>query len=407
MKDQVKREFAVTNKLRPIYPSSSPHPPFSGHASHTGFAAPNSGGGGGSGSLNSSTESTAPVTYQDVQTDDFINYNVDDDEDEESYDEEEYFNSFPPGYRFKPHDEELVVYYLKKKIFNEDLPRNRIKEVELYKYNPETLAAKYKANGEDEWYFFTPRDRKYPNGDRPNRAAGDGFWKATGADKAIKFKGKKVGLKKSLVFYRGKPPRGEKTDWIMYEFKLIGAPKRTKVSQTDMKLDDWVLCKIRKKEKRKDKSDKAASASVSASASGSQAPSIEPSLPSENVSAASSCHPIIAGATCVPIITGVTDDSGYFYYNHNGISESTHVSFDQASAYAQQSFNLAGYNNLVPWIDNTASSRIPYHHAIMQTSYDHILHDPQMQSIESIGFITDELDEFLHNMPGEKDSKNS
>jgi hypothetical protein len=81
-----------------------------------------------------------------------------------------------------------------------------------------------KANfGEQEWYFFSPRDRKYPNGARPNRAATSGYWKATGTDKPIMASGstrEKVGVKKALVFYRGKPPKGVKTNWIMHEYRL-------------------------------------------------------------------------------------------------------------------------------------------------------------------------------------------
>lgn len=73
--------------------------------------------------------------------------------------------------------------------------------------------------GEKEWYFFSPRDRKYPNGSRPNRSAGSGYWKATGADKPIGLP-KPVGIKKALVFYAGKAPRGEKTNWIMHEYRL-------------------------------------------------------------------------------------------------------------------------------------------------------------------------------------------
>lgn len=78
--------------------------------------------------------------------------------------------------------------------------------------------------GEQEWYFFSPRERKYPNGERPNRAATSGYWKATGTDKPILTANgtQKIGVKKALVFYGGKPPKGVKTNWIMHEYRLIG-----------------------------------------------------------------------------------------------------------------------------------------------------------------------------------------
>ena len=84
------------------------------------------------------------------------------------------------------------------------------------------------AFGDREWYFFSPRERKYPNGARPNRAAISGYWKATGTDKPITTSqgGHNIGVKKALVFYRGKPPKGEKTNWIMHEYRLAdGAAK--------------------------------------------------------------------------------------------------------------------------------------------------------------------------------------
>lgn len=76
--------------------------------------------------------------------------------------------------------------------------------------------------GEDEWYFFSPRYRKYPNGARPNRMAASGFWKATGPDKPILTSSgsRRIGVKKALVFYTGRPPRGHKTEWVMTEYRL-------------------------------------------------------------------------------------------------------------------------------------------------------------------------------------------
>nr|GMD73715.1 NAC transcription factor 29-like [Ipomoea batatas] len=154
--------------------------------------------------------------------------------------------NFPPGFRFCPSDDELIECYLWKMVQNQPLPPNKIHEVNLYKFSPWELSDMYETVGEKDWYFFTPRDRKYKNGQRPNRAAGSGFWKATGADKSIMNKKKVlVGYRKALVFYEGKPPRGKKTNWIMHEYRVEGAPSpRPRGDANDMRLDDWVLCRI-------------------------------------------------------------------------------------------------------------------------------------------------------------------
>ncbi|KAG1334284.1 hypothetical protein COCNU_03G004030 [Cocos nucifera] len=113
----------------------------------------------------------------------------------------------------------------------------------IYYYSGE----KFKEWGENRWYFFTPRDRKYPNGIRPNRKTVDGYWKATGVEKKIMDNGEQIGVRKALVFYTGKAGQGRKTDWIMYEYinhDPSGLPRRP---DGTMKLDDWVLCTIQKK----------------------------------------------------------------------------------------------------------------------------------------------------------------
>ncbi|KAK3173907.1 hypothetical protein Dsin_032689 [Dipteronia sinensis] len=166
----------------------------------------------------------------------------------------------PPGYKFRPNDEELILSYLMKKVSNRCLPCNVIIDVDLYKFNPWDLAEKLnQISGEKKWYF-TPIERKYPNGERPSRAAGDGYWKATGADKKIIYKHRKpyndgvyghivygdiIGTKKALVFYVGKPP-GDKTHWIMHEYNLFNKVHRPnkKATVQDMRLDPWVLCSI-------------------------------------------------------------------------------------------------------------------------------------------------------------------
>ncbi|XP_057787593.1 protein FEZ-like [Salvia miltiorrhiza] len=155
-----------------------------------------------------------------------------------------------PGFRFHPTDEELVEFYLKRKLQHRTLPIELIKQVDIYKYDPWDLP-KLASTGEKEWYFYCPRDRKYRNSTRPNRVTGSGFWKATGTDRPIYSSGgpKCIGLKKSLVFYRGRAAKGIKTDWMMHEFRLpsstaaaAGPPPKT-LPPTD----SWAICRIFKK----------------------------------------------------------------------------------------------------------------------------------------------------------------
>ncbi|KAB2601927.1 transcription factor JUNGBRUNNEN 1-like [Pyrus ussuriensis x Pyrus communis] len=125
-----------------------------------------------------------------------------------------------PGFRFHPTDEELVDFYLRRKIQKKPISLELIKSIDIYKHDPWDLPTA----GDKEWYFFCKRGRKYKNSIRPNRVTGSGFWKATGIDKPIHSHGGEghdcIGLKKTLVYYRGSAGKGSKTDWMMHEFRL-------------------------------------------------------------------------------------------------------------------------------------------------------------------------------------------
>ncbi|KAI4384380.1 hypothetical protein MLD38_002545 [Melastoma candidum] len=67
-----------------------------------------------------------------------------------------------PGFRFHPTDEELVVYYLKRKVSGKSFRFDAIAVVDIYKTEPWDLAGKSKLKTRDqEWYFFGALDKKY------------------------------------------------------------------------------------------------------------------------------------------------------------------------------------------------------------------------------------------------------
>ncbi|XP_058071985.1 transcription factor JUNGBRUNNEN 1-like [Magnolia sinica] len=157
-----------------------------------------------------------------------------------------------PGFRFHPTDEELVDFYLRRKVEKRPISLELIKQIDIYKYDPWDLPKVSNVGGkEKEWYFYCLRGRKYRNSIRPNRVTGSGFWKATGIDRPIYSPGEKsndcIGLKKSLVYYRGSAGKGTKTDWMMHEFRLPStAAKNTNIlnAKNTQEAEVWTICRI-------------------------------------------------------------------------------------------------------------------------------------------------------------------
>ncbi|KAK8504620.1 hypothetical protein V6N13_063964 [Hibiscus sabdariffa] len=170
-----------------------------------------------------------------------------------------------PGFQFHPTDEELVGYYLKRKVSNKPVRFDAIAEVEIYKHEPWDLSgvvifvyfsvglqfilsygvgdcfsdkSRLKTRDQD-WYFFSSLERKYGNGGRMNRCTNQGYWKATGKGREVRRNGMLIGMKKTLVFHMGRAPGGVRTEWVMHEYRLV---------EEELKriggMQGYVLCRV-------------------------------------------------------------------------------------------------------------------------------------------------------------------
>ncbi|PNT21673.1 hypothetical protein POPTR_009G161300v4 [Populus trichocarpa] len=140
-----------------------------------------------------------------------------------------------PGFRFSPTDVELISYYLKRKIEGAEKCVEVISEIEICKHEPWDLPAKSVIQSENEWFFFSARGRKYPNGSQSKRATELGYWKATGKERNVNSGSDVIGTKRTLVFHVGRAPKGERTEWIMHEYCMKGQSQ-----------DSLVVCRLRK-----------------------------------------------------------------------------------------------------------------------------------------------------------------
>ncbi|CAI9785848.1 unnamed protein product [Fraxinus pennsylvanica] len=144
-------------------------------------------------------------------------------------------SSMFPGFRFSPTDEELIEYYLKKKLMGSDKCVEIIPEVDICRHQPWDLPPQSIIQSDNEWFFFTPRGRKYPKGSQNKRATEFGYWKATGKERTVKSGSNLIGTKRTLVFHMGRAPKGQRTEWIMHEY-----------CTSEKSQDAMVVCRLRK-----------------------------------------------------------------------------------------------------------------------------------------------------------------
>ncbi|KAE8672758.1 UDP-glycosyltransferase 85A2-like [Hibiscus syriacus] len=153
--------------------------------------------------------------------------------------------NLPPGFRFCPTDEELVVHFLQRKAALLPCHPDVIPDLDLYPYDPWELDGKALGEGK-RWYFYSRRTQ--------NRSTGNGYWKPTGTDEPVVNSdgSRKVGVKKHFVFYiKESGPAGIKTNWIMQEYRISDtdsgssrSPKRSGGGHSNIDYSKWVVCRV-------------------------------------------------------------------------------------------------------------------------------------------------------------------
>ncbi|KAE9619766.1 hypothetical protein Lal_00038109 [Lupinus albus] len=126
----------------------------------------------------------------------------------------------PVGYRFCPTDEELVTHYLKRKVFSEPLPVSVISHFDVF----HTLPWELPGDSKEKMYFFSNR-KGHVSGNSTKIFVGSGYWKSIGKDKAIVASNSRqvIGMRKTLIYSKGKLSNETRTQWVMHELCLVGS----------------------------------------------------------------------------------------------------------------------------------------------------------------------------------------
>ncbi|CAK7324000.1 unnamed protein product [Dovyalis caffra] len=144
------------------------------------------------------------------------------------------------GDRFSPTPEQLVNHYLNHKLLGNDQLVSRIRQLDIYQFDPWDLPGIDSNDGET--YFFSPLHAKnpYTNNGKINRSTRTGSWKGKGKDSKIKHNGEEIGIKKIFVHSCNE----NEIKYVMHEYSASSNLPNPRA---------LVLCKVMKKKDKKSK----------------------------------------------------------------------------------------------------------------------------------------------------------
>ncbi|KAK6148035.1 hypothetical protein DH2020_018947 [Rehmannia glutinosa] len=167
----------------------------------------------------------------------------------------------PPGFRFRPTDQQLITSYLLRMAMGLPiLPWNRILEKDVYGKNADPWVVFSDIN-DSHWeihvkeskkiinreiYVFTKLSKVNAEKTRIKRRAGCGTWNGQATRKIYNESRKLIGFMKTFTYEVMKAGLDDDTrqeinddHWIMHEYSLAGIPL-----EHELKYKDYVICKI-------------------------------------------------------------------------------------------------------------------------------------------------------------------
>ncbi|ONI23735.1 hypothetical protein PRUPE_2G204900 [Prunus persica] len=153
-----------------------------------------------------------------------------------------------------PTEEQLVSFLREKKQIDHIIP-----EIYIGNYVPWDVPGLYAGlfaepdSPHQPMFFFSPRDYRYIDNNyaRTNSATARGFWKTTGKERVIKARGS-ILRERTLIFYEGRVPPFNQTNWIMHEYSLIEDEANPTPELAQQR--GFVLCCLKKIQEKKDSS---------------------------------------------------------------------------------------------------------------------------------------------------------